>query len=378
MLDLYADSSKSFRYALHHLLDIVVEHFMEVGSNLSYEEIYASVFPLHKQEDEEYAMGFLKSLQREIRDDYSHRLTSMKEYVLYNILLFVYEGSEDGFLLNDEITNYIKYCPNVMFFEDEFDVLYTIKTPNDLIGICFDDLDFLEVHKYFEAYKKNPYIVNNLYNVDLDYHTELMPNDILTEYNELKDYMQTSTEPKVFPADTEESFYNLINELVDNFNHYIIHKKGHTLINNKLGEYGEKEVQVLFDLFTSTYLKDTELVITREVDTGRGTVDFYISKGKNMRGLIEIKLGSHNRFAHGLKYQLPVYLLTENIKCGFFILICYSEEIYQHSNYLHVEAKKLSKEHRRKIYFKRINASGSLATASNINSEAGMGFSNKQ
>jgi hypothetical protein len=377
MLDLYAGSSKEFKHALHHLLDIVVEHFMEVGSNLSYEEIYASVFPLHKQEDEVYAMGFLRTLQREIRDDYTHGLTSMKEYVLYNILLFVYEGSEDGFLLDDEISNYIKNCPEDMFFEGEFEVLSIIKTPNDLIGICFDDLDFLEVHKYFEAYKKSPEVVENLYNVDLDYHIELMPDDILTEYNELKEYMQTSTEPVGLTTDSEESFYNLMNELSDSFNHYIVHKKGHTLIKNRLGEYSEKEVQVLFDLFTSTYLKDTDLVINREVDTGRGTVDFYISKGKSMRILIEIKLGSHSRYEHGLRYQLPVYLLSEDIKCGFFILMCYSKEIFEQSKYLHEEAEKLSQEHKKKIYFKRIDASGSLETASRINSEKGMGFTNK-
>lgn len=40
-------SSKDFNLIIHVLLENVVDFFMEIGSNLDYEEIYADVFPLH-------------------------------------------------------------------------------------------------------------------------------------------------------------------------------------------------------------------------------------------------------------------------------------------------------------------------------------------
>lgn len=371
MLDIYEEASKEFKQILHHLLDIVVDHFIEIGSNLSYEEIYATVFPLHKQEDKEYALDFLKKLHREVIDGFTHEFTPMKEYVLFKILFFVYDSSEDGFMLEDEIPKFLNKINKDALLEDELRVLQSINTPNDLIGLCFDDLDFLDVPDIFETYKTHPDVVTKFLHIDLDYYTELMPDDILLKYNEIKGHIQTTT---IDSVTNEESFFRLIIELVENFNHIIVHKKGHALINNKLGEYSEKEVQVLFDIFIATYLKDTDIVVSREVDTGRGTVDFYFSHGKKSQALIEIKLGSHNRFEHGIKYQLPTYLLTENIKFGYFILICYSEESYNNSEFLYEEAEKLSSKYQRKIRFKRINASGNLKSASKITNDNEMGF----
>lgn len=155
MLNIFPNSSKKFKYIIHHLLNIVVEHFIEVGSNLNYEEIYATVFPLHKQDDKEFAMNFLKTLHKEIIDRFSHEFTPMKEYVLYNILLFVYESSEDGFLINDEISKYLNNSQTDDLSDDEIMVLHNIYTPNDLIGLCFEDLDFLDLPEILEIYKTN-------------------------------------------------------------------------------------------------------------------------------------------------------------------------------------------------------------------------------
>lgn len=92
MLDIFDGNSKVYKRVIHEALDIVVEHFMEVGSNLEYDAIYGSVFPLHKQDEadrENQGLAFLKKLHREIIDNFSHEFSPLKEYVLYHILLFV-------------------------------------------------------------------------------------------------------------------------------------------------------------------------------------------------------------------------------------------------------------------------------------------------
>lgn len=54
MLNILSEYSIDFKKLIHEILDIVIDFFMEIGGNLSYDEIYASVFPLHLRDDEEF------------------------------------------------------------------------------------------------------------------------------------------------------------------------------------------------------------------------------------------------------------------------------------------------------------------------------------
>lgn len=83
-------------------------------------------------------------------------------------------------LLHDE------YVREAMVDPDAVKLLRNTHTPYDVIGIIFEDIDFLEVGKIFEMYKERPGIVTNFFHIDLDYYKELMPDDIRDEYEYLK------------------------------------------------------------------------------------------------------------------------------------------------------------------------------------------------
>jgi hypothetical protein len=386
MLDIFDGNSKVYKKVVHEALDIVVEHFMEVGSNLEYDEIYGNVFPLHKQDEEDrenQGLAFLKKLHREIIDNFSHEFSPLKEYVLYHILLFVHEGSEGTFLLSDTIQKSLMKRETSSLDEDELNVLNSIETAKDLIGVCFEDLDFLDVEEIFDIYKTNPKFVTDFLHVDLEYYKDLLPDDILSEYNQIQEYL--NTEEKSTKQDTDvkvvketinikDDFYKKVDYLIATFKHYIEHKKGHILFNNKMGQAKEKQVQVAFGMMANLALQESGIVISPEVDTGRGTVDFQLSKGADFQALIELKLGNHGRYKDGLTYQLPTYLLTEQVDYGFFVLICYTQEIYEEAKSLHHKAEELSQKYNRKIRFERIDASGTLDSASKIRTEKDMGF----
>ena len=53
--------------------------------------------------------------------------------------------------------------------------------------------------------------------------------------------------------------------------------------------------------------------LDREVELGRGPVDFKASSGTSARLLIEVKKLHNGRFWNGLRYQLPSYLQSDNI-----------------------------------------------------------------
>lgn len=386
MLDILDGNSKFYKKVVHEALDIVVEHFMEVGSNLEYDEIYGSVFPLHKQDEEDrenQGLAFLKKLHREIIDKFSHEFSPLKEYALYHILLFVHEGSEGTFLLSDSIQKSLKKSEISSIDEDELTALNSIETPKDLIGVCFEDLDFLEIEGIFDIYKTNPKFVTDFLHIDLEYYKDLLPDDILSEYNRIQEYLNPKEKSTKMDKDnkvvteiinSEDDFYKKVDYLIATFKHFIEHKKGYTLFNDKTGYAKEKQVQVAFSMMAKMALQESKIVVSPEVDTGRGSVDFHLSKGTDFQALIELKLGNHERYKDGLTYQLPTYLLAEQVDYGFFVLVCYTQEIYEEAKLLYQKVEELNQKYNKKVHFERIDASGTLDSASKIRKEKDMGF----
>ncbi|WP_375088856.1 hypothetical protein ACDZ29_23325 [Peribacillus sp. RS7] len=372
MLNICNGSSKGFTKIIHNLLDIIVQHFLEVGSNLEYEEILGSVFPPHRQENEEFGMKVLNKIYRDINDDFVHELTPFEEYVLYHILHFVYDSSEDGFCLKDSVKTFYSKIGDGQLDFDELKVLLIIKTPEDLKGICFEDIDFLDIGKIFELYKTNQEFVNDFLHIDLEYFTDLMPEDILLEYENIKkDLQEVETEIRKVKGsiNDKETFYEIVDKLIKRFNHYVVHNKVNTALNNKLGEMDEKGVQVIFHMYANEFLKPYNIVIQRELDTGRGIVDFHLSQGREYQALLEFKLDSNRNIVEGINYQLPIYLISQEIEYGIFVLICYSESSYNDSKKFHEEAKKVSENYQKIIRFFSIDTSGNAKTGSKIKTE---------
>lgn len=378
MIDFSDGYSKEFKIIINNILDEIFDFFMEVGSNLHYDEIYATVFPIHKQDDHVYGMNKLKTLHRNIRDDFPHQLTPLDEYVLYHVLYFVYDSSDDGFNLDDIISKQLtdEVVKKIEHVDpDAVKLLRNTHTPYDVIGIIFEDVDFLEVGKLFGIYRNHPGVVTDFFHVDLDYYKELMPDDISEEYEYIKQSISSASKVVQNEEDsTASKFKRVVIDMVQEFKNAIEHKKGHAILNTPDGTVNEKGVQALFNIIANLYLKNTNVLVNSEVDTGRGNVDFYLSIGKEHRALIELKLGNHKRYTDGINYQLPTYLKAEDADFGVFVLICYSKEQYDESTKLFETASDLSKEYDKEIRFQRVNASGILKSASKIKSESEMGF----
>lgn len=365
--------SRGFIRIMNAVIDEVFSHFMKVGNNLDYEKIYGEMFPVHKRDDQKSGMQDLKTLHRYIRDDFSHNLNPLYEYILYNVMKFVYESSDDGFNLDDIISRQLTLDTVQIDDKDTLKLLDSIHTPNDMAGIIFEDTDFLEVGKLFDIYRKQPEVVTDFFNVDLDYYEDLMPEDIKVEYNFIKNnitILQSNKREEIGRMRFEE----VIIAMVQNFKHIIEHNKGYKLLNDSEIKHGEKDVQILFNIIANLCLKNTNILVNQETDTGRGAVDFYLSIGKEHRALIELKLGKHQRYAYGIYYQLPTYLMTEDIDLGIFLLICYSNHEFDNSKRLFEKAKGLSLEYGKDIKFERIDASGTLKSASMIKNKTEMGF----
>jgi hypothetical protein len=71
------------------------------------------------------------------------------------------------------------------------------------------------------------------------------------------------------------------------------------------------------------YLRLFGVEVDREVELGRGPVDFKASSGSSLRLLIEIKKAHNGKFWNGLDAQLPSYLTSDDCKEGWFVAIRY-------------------------------------------------------
>lgn len=108
------------------------------------------------------------------------------------------------------------------------------------------------------------------------------------------------------------------------FKKYVENQDGHRLLNKPGQERPlatEKEVQLFFGLI----FFGSEFDVNREVNNGRGPVDFKVSKGAVDKSLIEIKLASNSQLKRNLQNQVEVYEKANGTRSSVKMIVCYTE-----------------------------------------------------
>ena len=109
------------------------------------------------------------------------------------------------------------------------------------------------------------------------------------------------------------------------FKQYVENQDGYKLINKPGTEKPfarESDVQLFFGLI----FFGSEFDVNREVNNGRGPVDFKISKGAIDKSLIEVKLASNSRLKQNLEKQVEVYEKANGTRKSVKVIICYTAE----------------------------------------------------
>ena len=129
-------------------------------------------------------------------------------------------------------------------------------------------------------------------------------------------------EPSVGPAD----FPAWVAVLVGRFKSAIETNDAHTLLWLPSGESrDEREVQSLAQTIFTAYSTAANVDLTREANAGDGPVDFKFSQGWSKRALIEVKLLRSSHLYAGAARQLPRYMTTEGIACGFYLCVGFTD-----------------------------------------------------
>ena len=88
----------------------------------------------------------------------------------------------------------------------------------------------------------------------------------------------------------------------------------------------ESDLQILYRL---TWFA-SNLDVNREVNNGRGSVDFKISNGAKDISLVEFKLASNSQLKRNLVKQVEIYAKANNTNVKYKVIIFFSEEEKEH------------------------------------------------
>lgn len=118
----------------------------------------------------------------------------------------------------------------------------------------------------------------------------------------------------------------LMGEVLRRFKEFVEQGGGWSLLWESEGnEKPEEAAQLLFMGMSRAYLRQAGVELDREVELGRGPVDFKASSGAAARLLVEVKKVHNGKFWNGLRDQLPSYLRSDETKEGWFVAIQYRD-----------------------------------------------------
>lgn len=121
-----------------------------------------------------------------------------------------------------------------------------------------------------------------------------------------------------------DKFIETVKKIIDQFS-FLIEKRDlwrelYTDVSYSKPRF-EKSSQRLFYSIAMSYCDSNDLDISPEADTGRGPVDFKISKGKEKKILVELKLSSNSKVVHGYEKQLQKYNAAESPLQSYYVVI---------------------------------------------------------
>jgi hypothetical protein len=137
----------------------------------------------------------------------------------------------------------------------------------------------------------------------------------------LAELQASARAPATAPADKAEAWDAAIDVVRRWASH--IEQNWRTLWNGE-EHVDEAKIQENFATFANgAGLLDS--YVFREVETGRGAVDFVFANGVGVTVYIEFKRGDHARLVHGGTVQLPTYMGAEGTDTGLLVCVVFED-----------------------------------------------------
>jgi hypothetical protein len=132
------------------------------------------------------------------------------------------------------------------------------------------------------------------------------------------------------PPDDADEICKWVEELLEGFAHNVSQQDGWILLwtkdkNGNPKPATERYAQALLRTAVWQVCRMADVDFSGEPNAGRGPVDFKFSRGWHRRALAEVKRTNNSKFWHGLAMQTVQYLKSEQVNCGYFVVIGYRD-----------------------------------------------------
>ena len=136
------------------------------------------------------------------------------------------------------------------------------------------------------------------------------------------------SQANVASIDQPEDFNDWVGELMNQFKHAVEETDLWKALWNdaKTRHRPEKIVQAIAGSQWVAHCNAANVDLSKEVNMGRGPVDFKFSAGWRRRALTEVKLLNSGNLFTGASKQILQYLKTEKISCGFYVCVGFYNE----------------------------------------------------
>ena len=145
----------------------------------------------------------------------------------------------------------------------------------------------------------------------------LPQGDLLPDLGHLVGYMRNVPAAKV---DGNDDSFLAAKKIIDSYKCWVEYHRGWEVIQLVDSQKREKAVQHTIHLAATEFLEKSNWDLSPETDSGRGPVDFKISRGSD-KTVIEVKLTSNNQCVHGLEVQIEEYAKAEATDKKVFVLV---------------------------------------------------------
>lgn len=122
------------------------------------------------------------------------------------------------------------------------------------------------------------------------------------------------------PKETQENSHDAAMSILSIHKQWIEDHRGSEVLSGVETRKGETIVQRTIHAIALPYCSLNNWDFSPESDSGRGPVDFKVSRG-NDKTVIEVKLTSNSRCVHGLQVQIEEYAKAEQTNNKIFVLI---------------------------------------------------------
>lgn len=137
-----------------------------------------------------------------------------------------------------------------------------------------------------------------------------------------------SPQEAVKDAPTSPNEFNTwVRHLAEDFKYVVEETDAWRLLWDDKRTFHRKEsiAQAIAGVMWRSECRAANVDISKEVNMGRGPVDFKFSQGWNLRALLEVKFIESSHFFTGASKQLPQYLKSEQIECGLYLALGFTD-----------------------------------------------------